>query len=191
MAQGAVAVLVLIVLAYTAMRLRTDVRHLGAGTVPPNEVDRAFVAHPWLAYLHIAPGVVYLLGAPLQLAYRFRSRHYRVHRRLGRILLSTALLSGVFAIVFGVLFPHGGPGEAAATVVFDTWFLFCLASALRAIRRGDVVRHRRWMIRAFVIALGVGTIRIWIVVLTGLGIMEFKGLVRGRVLDLLPCPHRR
>ena len=174
LAQAAVAVLVLIVLVYAAMRMRTDVRHLSAGTVPPNEVDRAFVAHPWLAYLHIAPGVVYLLGAPLQLAYRFRSRHYTVHRRLGRVLLSAALLSGVFAIVFGVLFPYGGLGETAATVVFGAWFLRCLVSAFRTIRQGDVVQHRRWMIRAFVVALGVGTIRIWIGVLSEFGIMGFQ-----------------
>jgi len=59
-------------------------------------------------------------------------------------------------------------------VVFGAWFLACLVAAFRAIRRGDVARHRRWMIRAFVIALGVGTIRIWIVVLYGLGIMELQ-----------------
>ena len=63
------------------------------------------------------PGVIYLLGAPLQLSRRFRTRHYGVHRRLGRVLLGAALLSGVFALVFGVPFAFGGFWQAAATVV--------------------------------------------------------------------------
>jgi hypothetical protein len=31
-----------------------------------------------------------------------------------------------------------------------------------AIRRDEVPTHRRWMIRAFAVGVGVGTIRIWI-----------------------------
>jgi Predicted membrane protein (DUF2306) len=45
-------------------------------------------------------------------------------------------------------------------VVFGLWFLTCLVLAVRAIRRDDIVHHRRWMIRAF--AIGIGTTRIWL-----------------------------
>ncbi|GAA0903913.1 DUF2306 domain-containing protein [Virgisporangium aurantiacum] len=172
--QVAAAGLVVFVLLYAAMRVWKDVPHLVHGTQPADDIDRAYVEHPWLAYLHIAPGVLYLLGAPLQLAYRFRSRHYDVHRRLGRVLLVAALLSGVFAVVFGFLFSFGGVGEAAASVVFGGWFLACLVAAFRAVRRGDIVQHRRWMIRAFTVAIGVGTIRIWIIVLPQLGVLGLK-----------------
>ena len=144
-----IALLLLIMLAYIARRLSVDVPNVLAGTVPDDEYERRYVEHPWLAYAHIAPGLVYLLGVPLQMAYRFRSRHYDVHRRTGRVLLTAGLFSGAFAIAFGVLYPFGGPVEAAAAVVFGIWFLFCLVSAFRAIKRDDVVAHRRWMIRAF------------------------------------------
>jgi hypothetical protein len=172
--QAAVAGLVVFILVYAAMRVMRDVPHLADGTQPVDHADRAYVEHPWLAYLHIAPGVVYLLGAPVQLAYRIRSRHYTMHRRLGRILLTAGLLNGVFAIVFGVLFSYGGAGEAAATVVFGGWFVGCLVAAFRAVRRDDIVRHRRWMIRAFAVGIGVGTIRIWIILFTQLGVLELR-----------------
>ena len=110
-----------------------------------------FVQHPWIAYLHIGPGILYLLGAPLQLSYRFRSRHYTFHRRLGRLLAGSALLSGIFALAFGILFPFGGIIEVTAVVVFGLWFLTCLTLAIRAIRGDDMVHHRRWMIRAFAV----------------------------------------
>jgi uncharacterized membrane protein len=165
-----VAILILIVLGFAAVRLSVDVPSLTAGTVPDDPYDARFVRHPWLTYLHIGPGVLYMVGATLQLAYWFRRHHYSVHRRLGRILLGAGLLTGACAVVIGLLFPIGGPVEMSATVVFGVWFLVCLVLAFRAIRAADIVRHRRWMIRAFAIGVGVGTIRIWIAlfVITGL-----------------------
>ncbi|MEV6283728.1 DUF2306 domain-containing protein [Kribbella sp. NPDC051770] len=171
--QGLIVLLAGIVLAFAVGRMLRDVPHLADGTLPADEIDRAYVEHPWLAYLHIAPSVVYLIGAPIQLAHRIRSKHYTLHRRLGRVLLSCALLGGAFAIVFGVLHPYGGPGEAGASVVFGLWFLVCLVNAFRAIKRDDVVQHRRWMIRAFAVGIGVGTIRIWIFVFTAAGWLDF------------------
>jgi hypothetical protein len=83
-----VAILILIVLGFAAVRLSVDVPSLTAGTVPDDPYDARFVRHPWLTYLHIGPGVLYMVGATLRLAYWFRRHHYSVHRRLGRILLA-------------------------------------------------------------------------------------------------------
>ena len=71
-------------------------------------------------------------------------------------------MSGVFAIVFGVLYPFGGLAQASASAVFGSYFVVALTAAFLAIRRGDVTHHRRRMIRAFAVGLAVGTIRIWI-----------------------------
>jgi uncharacterized membrane protein len=170
-----VALLIAIVLGSFAVRLVTDIPFLAAGTAPePEDFESRYVAHPWLAYLHIVPGVIYLLGAPLQLSYRFRSRHYTFHRRLGRVLLTAAIVSGVFAIAFGIRFAFGGPSEAWATVVFGSWFLVSLGMAFRAIKRGEAANHRRWMIRAFATGLAVGTIRIWLGLFALTGLFDFS-----------------
>ncbi len=155
---------------FALIRVATDWPHILAGTVPDDDFSVRYVAHPWLAYLHIAPGVVYLLGAPLQLSRGFRTRHYTIHRRLGRALLSLAVVSGVLAMIFGLLYSWGGVLEAAASLTFGAWFVTCLVLAFRAIRLGDVSRHRRWMIRAFAVGLGVGTIRLWVGAFTALTI---------------------
>lgn len=163
-----VGTLILVMLFYFGLRLSVDVPHIAAGTVPDDPYgSRRYVENPWRAYLHMAPGVIYLLGAPLQLSRRFRTRHYRVHRRLGRVVLGAGLVCGVFALAFGVPFSFGGVGQAVATAVFGSWFLACLLLAFRAIRRGDPARHRRWMVRAFTLGLGVGTIHLLILVLGG------------------------
>jgi uncharacterized membrane protein len=64
-------------------------------------------------------------------------------------------------------------GEAVATAVFGCWFLTCLLLAVRAIRRDDVVNHRRWMIHAFAVGIAVGTIRVWIGLLIASGLLTF------------------
>lgn len=79
-----VTILILIVLGFVAVRLSVDVPSIAAGTVPDDAYDARFVRHPWLTYLHIGPGVLYMVGATVQLAFWFRTRHYAVHRRLGR-----------------------------------------------------------------------------------------------------------
>jgi uncharacterized membrane protein len=169
-----VAILVIIMLGAVVRRMVIDVPNVAAGTLPEDTYDVRFVQHHWLAYLHIGPGCLYLLGACLQLSYRFRSRHYTCHRRLGRVLVGSALLSGVFALVFGIFFPFGGIIQGTAAVVFGVWFIVCLILAVRAIRRDDMFHHRRWMIRAFAVGLAVGTIRIWLGAFVGLGLLEFE-----------------
>jgi uncharacterized membrane protein YozB (DUF420 family) len=169
---AAVACLLLIMVVFFVIRLTTDVPEIVRGLVPPPPAfERRYVVHPIPAYVHIVPGMVYLLGAPFQLSRRFRTGHLPRHRAVGRVLLAAGLVAGVLALVVGIWFPYGGPIESVASVVFGLYFLIALVTAFRAIRRRDVARHRRFMIRAFAIGLGVATIRIWV------GIFQLAGLL--------------
>lgn len=163
-----IAVLTTIVLVFFARRIATDWPHVLDGSVPDDDLVEKYVAHPWLAYGHMVPGVVYLLGAPLQLSQRFRTRHHTLHRRLGRVLLGCALVTGVLAVVLGFVFAWGDGAESSATAVFGSWFLVALVRAFVAIRSGRVAEHRRWMVRAFAVGLGIATIRLWVGVFTGI-----------------------
>lgn len=165
--QVALAVLLAVMAVFLVRRLVIDVPHLLAGTEPADDVSVRFVEHPWLTYLHIAPGAAYLAVAPFQLSARFRRRHYAGHRRTGRVLVLLGLLSGVLALVLGLAFPWGGVLEGSATVVFGLWFVGCLVTAYAAVRAGDVPRHRAFMVRAFAVGIGVGTIRLWVGAFTG------------------------
>lgn len=73
-------------------------------------------------------------------------------------MAGAAMTTGVFALILGGVFSFGGPPEASASVVFSLWLVVSVVLAVRAVRRGDIVRHRRWMIRAF----AVGPVRIWL-----------------------------
>ena len=54
-----VGVLIAIVLTFYGIRIATDAPFLLTGIEPePEDFESRYVAHPWLAYLHMTPGVL-------------------------------------------------------------------------------------------------------------------------------------
>lgn len=141
--------------------------------------DIRYVQHPWVTFFHIVPGVLFLLLAPLQFVARIRQRRINYHRIMGRVLVTSAAISGGAALVINFLFPaFGGVSTQAATVFFFTIFLFSLTKAFLHIRRKEVRSHREWMIRTLALAMGVASIRLFIPLLqaiTGLDQEEAFG----------------
>lgn len=168
------AFLVLVILVFAGMRVSVDGPNVAAGVVPDDPYDRRYALHPVLAYAHILPGVVYLVGTPFQLSRSFRERHFMLHRRMGRVLVPAGITAGIFAIIFGTRYPFDGLLQASATVVFGVYFITALSIAFLAIKRGDATRHRRWMIRGFAIGLAAGTIRVWMGLFQALGLLSFQ-----------------
>jgi uncharacterized membrane protein len=122
-------------------------------------LDAAFTRHAPVTMLHIFPGLVFVVLGPLQFASTLRSRRPRVHRRIGYIVLTSGLVTGVTALAMTTQTAIGGATERAATVLFGVLFLVALARAFVCIRRRHVELHREWMIRAFSLGLAVATIR--------------------------------
>lgn len=122
-------------------------------------LDQHFIHYRALTLFHILPAVLFIVLAPLQFVTRLRTRRPRLHRWSGRILVGLGFVVGISALLMSFTMAVGGINEIAATVLFDVLFLFCLAKGFLAIRRGDRVRHREWMIRMFGISLGIATTR--------------------------------
>jgi len=123
-------------------------------------VDGRFGAHPAATLLHVLPGAVFLLLAPLQFSARIRGGHLQFHRWSGRLLVLAGFVTALAGLYFGLLMPYGGWSEAIAVALFGGLFLYALSRALLAIRKHQVARHREWMIRAFAVAIGISTVRV-------------------------------
>ncbi|HEY6635037.1 MAG TPA: DUF2306 domain-containing protein [Acidimicrobiia bacterium] len=163
--------LILIVFVFVVVRVTTDVPAILDGSSPPEaDFGRRYADNPVIAYAHIIPGVIYLLGAPFQLSSRFRNSDFARHRRLGRVVLTAGAITGAFALVVGLVMPFGGLAEASASTVFGVYFLVALGTAYSAIRSGDTGRHRRWMIRAFALGIAVGLIRVVVGLVESFGV---------------------
>ncbi len=133
--------------------------------------DGRFAAHPTATFLHILPGGLFLLLAPLQFSSRVRARHIQVHRWSGRVLAIAAITAASTGLYFGLFMPFAGLGEAVPIALFGGLLGYAILKAVVAIRVGQVERHREWMIRAFALALAIATVRIF-----------------GAVLDLTATP---
>ena len=131
---------------------------------------RKFGEFPRTTLMHVLPGALFLLLAPLQFSRRIRTRNLRLHRWSGRLLVALGIPIGLTGLFFGLVNPFGGPLEGATVAIVGTLFLFALARAVVAIRRREIATHREWMIRVFAIALGISVVRlvgIAFVLLTG------------------------
>jgi uncharacterized membrane protein len=131
----------------------------GGASNPAAALDAGFAKHMALTFVHILPGALFLMLAPLQFVSRIREKHLQVHRWMGRILVVCGLIIGVTALVMSYTMNIGGPNETAATTLYGIVFLICLIKAYLHIRRKEVPRHREWMIRAYGVGLGVATTR--------------------------------
>jgi uncharacterized membrane protein len=130
------------------------------GKFPPAEaMDSGFARHLALTMVHIIPGALFMILAPLQFVPAIRAKHLSFHRWSGRLLFASGLVIGISALVMSYTMNIGGANEIAATTLFAILFLICLVKAYRHIRRKEVAQHREWVIRMFGIGLGVATTR--------------------------------
>jgi uncharacterized membrane protein len=124
------------------------------------EFDRRYAENPAMTLMHVVFGSVFLAAALLQFTGRVRTRYPLFHRWLGRVLVVSGLAVTVSALYFALLMPFAGMGETIVIVLFGGLFAFALVRAWLAIRRSDVALHRRWMIRAFAVAIGISLVRV-------------------------------
>jgi uncharacterized membrane protein len=140
-----------------------------------------FGRHPLLTLIHVLPGLLFIVLAPLQFIKRIRYRLPRVHRIVGRIVVVSGLVVGISALIMSFKMSIGGVNETAATTLFAIVFLFSLIKAFVYIRRHRITLHREWMIRAFAIGFAVATTRPIVGIffatsrITGLTVQDFFG----------------
>lgn len=123
--------------------------------------DGGFSQHPVLTFMHILPGMLFMLLGPWQFMPRIRAKHGLFHRISGRIFVICGYIVGASALCMPfIMLPIGGVNEAAAGILFSIFFLVALSKAWWHVRHKNILLHREWMIRAFAIGLAVSTVRL-------------------------------
>ncbi len=79
----------------------------------------AWARHPIVAYVHIVPGVVYIILAPFQISTTVRRNSLSRHRMLGRAAALLGLVSALGVATIRVIL---GLGEAFGVLTFDDSF---------------------------------------------------------------------
>ncbi len=131
---------------------------VGGAEIMP--ADARFSASPLPVVLHILCAAVFAILGPFQFTSGFRRRRPGWHRAAGKLLIICGLLVGLSALWMTLFYTRkDGTGELlyALRLLFGSAMVVSIILGFNTIRRGDVIRHRAWMMRGYAIGLGAGT----------------------------------
>lgn len=104
------------------------------------------IADRGLLIPHTLCGTFALLAGPLQFSSRFRQRHLRAHRVLGRLYFASVIV-GAFT---GIALAWGRPGLPGTSMQGAAWIV-CTLAAVIAARNHQIAAHRQWMARSYAV----------------------------------------
>jgi uncharacterized membrane protein len=105
----------------------------------------------YLLIPHAVLALTAMLIGPFQFSTRFRQRHLRTHRLMGRVYVASILITAPIALVLGL-------GSADSVKAFGNgvmaalWFL-CTVCAFLTVRNRQITGHRQWMVRSYLFTL--------------------------------------
>jgi len=118
---------------------------------PTSHIAQHFAPMRWYLLPHaFFGGLAMLLGA-FQFSNRLRARYLKTHRTLGYIYVFSVFIAGPLAVPMTVM--NSGASLVAASSVQSFGWMLTTAIALYCVRHGNIVQHRRWMIRSYPFAM--------------------------------------
>ncbi len=115
-------------------------------------------------YTHIVFGGIALLIGWTQFVKKWRKKHLNLHRTIGKIYVSSVLLSAL-AGIYIALFASGG---IIASIGFICLGLVWFSTTLKAyfnIRKGKVSEHRKMMVYSYAVCFAAVTLRTYLPIL--------------------------
>lgn len=131
---------------------------IGEPVYPPN-LAASFLARPWGIYPHALFGSLALGLGALQFNRWILIRHRSLHRALGTVYVTSAMIVGLAGLYmslysFGGMVTHFGFGVLAVLLLGTT------VQAYLAARARAIATHRQWMLRSYALIFAAVTLRI-------------------------------
>jgi uncharacterized membrane protein len=104
------------------------------------------IADRHLLIPHTLCGFIALLAGPLQFSSRFRRRHLKFHRLLGRAYVFCVFVGAMT----GIALASGRPGLPGTSMQAAAWIV-CTSAAFITARNRQIDQHRQWMARSYAV----------------------------------------
>jgi uncharacterized membrane protein len=118
-------------------------------------------------YSHIYFGGISLLTGWSQFSKKLRAKRLTLHRLLGKIYVVAVLISAI-AGFYAAIYANGGiVAKLGFSFLAIGWFYTTL-NAYTTIKRKEIQKHRKWMIRSYSLTLAAVTLRLWMPILPNL-----------------------
>ena len=135
---------------------------LPLGNLLHPDMKVTYNSHALGIYTHVFCALFALLLGPWQFSTRLRTSRPVLHRWMGRFYLGVGVLIGGLAGLYMAFHAFGGIVAQTGFGMLAILWLFTGLRAYLAIRAGDVISHRRWMVRNFALSFAAVTLRLWL-----------------------------
>jgi len=115
---------------------------------PTSEIARHFAPVKWYVIVHGFFATIAMMVAAFQFSDRLHARYLRVHRTLGYVYVTSVCAATPLAIVVAMKLSLSHSQFVANCVNSLGWALTTVI-ALYCVRSGNIIQHRRWMIRSY------------------------------------------
>lgn len=112
-------------------------------------------------YNHIIFGGIALLIGWIQFSKNIRTKHRKIHRWIGKAYVLSVMISGPFGFYIA-LFATGGLSPKLGFSIGAVLWTVITYLGFRAIMRGNVERHRQFLMYSYAGTFGAVTLRIWL-----------------------------
>lgn len=116
-------------------------------------------------YGHIMFGGLALLIGWIQFSKKLRTASLKRHRKIGKIYVISAVISGTCGIYIG-FYATGGLITSLGFISLGGIWLYTTLKAYFAVRKGDLTLHQGLMIYSYAACFAAVTLRIWLPLLT-------------------------
>ena len=119
--------------------------------INPTHPARAhYLPMRWLLLPHIFFGVIATLAGPFQFSSRIKRRHLNFHRILGRVYVASIMIAAPLGAAIVIALPTDPYFRTGVCVHATLWFITTTMAFLTA-RNRQIVQHRQWMVRSYVL----------------------------------------
>lgn len=119
------------------------------------EDSQRLTTTPILHFLHVAAGATFGILGPIQFGLGLAHSYGFLHRLFGRLFVASGAAISLTSLALLVTFPEAySAAISSARLIFGIALGAALIIAVKAIRKGNIARHRNWMIRAYAIGMG-------------------------------------
>jgi uncharacterized membrane protein len=119
---------------------------------PMSPIAQHYAPAKWYLAVHAVFGILAMGLAAFQFSNRLRARYLRMHRLLGYAYVASVFISAPFAVFVTLTIPKSFSVVTANCTQALGWVV-CTSIGLYCVRSGNIVQHRRWMIRSYPFAM--------------------------------------
>lgn len=111
-------------------------------------------------FLHIISAGLSLLIGWTQFVNKFRNKHLKLHRVLGKIYITSALIGSISGIYMGFYANEGSIAALGFISLGLIWFIFTLTAFLE-IKKRNITLHQQLMTYSYACTFAAVTLRLW------------------------------